>query len=185
MNPYSTDPTPGVLSVANYDDGGTGSRDNAIASSSSRGKNGTVATYPDLAAPGTDITSACRPYLAICATGLDTVDPDYNTISGTSMAAPHIAGYVAVLQQVALEQSGQPLSPAAIETLLVDTAHQFGARTYGPDTRNPASASGTSLRRRPRSRRRPGCRRATDRPDLDAGRRRRVPHQRPLHRPRW
>ena len=59
-NPYSTDPTPGVLSVANYDDAGSGARDNALNSSSSRGARGTVSTYPDLSAPGTDITSACR-----------------------------------------------------------------------------------------------------------------------------
>jgi serine protease AprX len=144
-NPYSTDPTPGVLSVANYDDANTGSRDNALDASSSRGEAGTVSTYPDLAAPGTDITSACRPYLPICATGLDTADPDYNTITGTSMAAPHIAGYVAVLQEIALAQSGQRLSPAAVEDLLLDTAHQFGERSYETDTRNPDSTTGTSF----------------------------------------
>lgn len=144
-NPYSVDPTPGVISVANYDDAGTGSRDNALNSSSSRGLAGTVATYPDISAPGTNITSACRVYLPICSTGLDTADPDYNTISGTSMAAPHIAGYVALLQQAAYTQSGQLLSPAAVEDLLLDTAHQFGTRTYEPDTRNPDSSTGTSF----------------------------------------
>lgn len=144
-NPYSVDPTPGVISVANYDDAGTGSRDNALSSSSSRGLAGNVATYPDISAPGTNITSACRVYLPVCSTGLDTADPDYNTISGTSMAAPHIAGYVALLQQAAYEQSGQLLSPAAVEDLLLDTAHQFGSRTYETDTRNPDSSTGTSF----------------------------------------
>ena len=144
-NPYSTDPTPGVLSVANYDDADTGSRDNALDASSSRGTAGNVSTYPDLSAPGTDITSACRPYLPICATGLDTADPDYNTITGTSMAAPHVAGYIAVLQQIALEQSGQRLSPGAVEDLLLNTAYQFGARTYEADSRNPDTSTGTSF----------------------------------------
>ncbi len=144
-NPYSVDPTPGVISVANYDDAGTGSRDNALNASSSRGLAGSVATYPDVSAPGTNITSACRVYLPICATGLDTADPDYNTISGTSMAAPHVAGYVAVLQQAAYEQSGQLLSPAAIEDLILDTAHQYGSRTYETDTRNADSSTGTSF----------------------------------------
>ena len=144
-NPYSTDPTPGVLSVANYDDANTGSRDNALAPSSSRGQAGDVSTYPDLAAPGTSITSACRPYLPVCATGFDTVDPNYNTITGTSMAAPHVAGYIAVLQQIAVQQTGQRLSPGAIEQLLVDTTHQFGSRSYEPDTRNPGSTTGTSF----------------------------------------
>ncbi len=144
-NPYSTDPTPGVLSVANYDDGDQGSRDNALNSSSSRGLSGNAATYPDISAPGTDITAACRVYLPVCSTGFDTTDPDYNTITGTSMAAPHVAGYVAVLQQAAVEQTGQPLSPGAIEDLMVNTAYQFGSRTYEADPRNADSTTGTSF----------------------------------------
>ena len=144
-NPYSTDPTPGVLSVANYDDADSGSRDNALNSSSSRGQAGDVSTYPDLSAPGTNITSACRVYLPICSTGFDTADPDYNTITGTSMAAPHVAGYVALLQQAAVAQTGTTLSPGAIEDLLLDTAHPFGSRTYETDTRNPDSTTGTSF----------------------------------------
>ena len=145
-NPYSVDPTPGILSVANYDDGGTANRDNVLDSSSSRGKKGDVSTYPDLSAPGANITAACRPYLSVCATGLDTADPNYNTISGTSMAAPHIAGYIAVLQGIAVRKTGSVLTPAQIEDLLVDTAHQFGAdRTYETDTRNPDSTTTTSF----------------------------------------
>jgi subtilisin family serine protease len=144
-NPYSVDPTPGVISVANYDDAGTGSRDNALDASSSRGLAGDPATYPDISAPGTDITSACRVYLPICSTGLDTADPDYNTISGTSMAAPHIAGYVALIQQAAVAQTGRILSPGAVEDLFLDTAHPFGSRTYEPDSRNPDSSTGTSF----------------------------------------
>ena len=61
------------------------------------------------------------------------------------MAAPHIAGYVAVLQQAAVEQTGQPLSPGAIEDLMVDTAYQFGSRTYEADPRNADSTTGTSF----------------------------------------
>ena len=73
-NGPGADPTPGIMSVANYDDAGTGSRDNDLDSSSSRGKDGAPFTYPDISAPGANITSACRPYLPICATGLDTAD---------------------------------------------------------------------------------------------------------------
>jgi len=145
VNPPSQDPTPGVLSVANYDDAGTGNRDNALEWGSSRGLNGSPATYPDLAAPGTYITSACRPWLQACTSGLDGNDPDYNTITGTSMAAPHITGYVAVLQQAALETTGQLLSAGAIEDLIVDTAHQFGARTWETDLRNSDSETPTSF----------------------------------------
>ncbi|MEC9051669.1 MAG: S8 family serine peptidase, partial [Actinomycetota bacterium] len=146
VNPPSQDPTPGVLSVANYDDAGAGSRDNDLDSSSSRGLEASVTTYPDLSAPGADITSACRPYLPICATGLDLADPDYNTISGTSMAAPHVAGYVAVLQSLAMERTGAFITPAEMENLLVDTVHQYGAsRPYVADTRNTVAKTTTSF----------------------------------------
>ncbi|MCW2793846.1 MAG: exported protein of unknown function, putative Peptidase domain [Nocardioides sp.] len=146
-NPYSVDPTGGVISVANYDDAGTASRDNDLDSSSSRGLRSDVSTYPDISAPGANITSACRPWLPVCSTGLDTADPNYNTISGTSMAAPHIAGYVAVLQQVAMKKLGRLLTPAEVEDLMLDTTHQFGgaSREYVTDTRNPDATSGTSF----------------------------------------
>jgi serine protease AprX len=131
-NPPGQSPTPGVISVANYDDGGTGTRDNALDPSSSRGENGRPTTYPDVSAPGTNITSACRPYLTVCATGLDTADPNYNTISGTSMATPHIAGYVADLFQ-----ADPTLTPAEIEDVLEDTAYKFTAGApYEADPRN-------------------------------------------------
>lgn len=145
VNPYSLDPTPGVLSIANYDDLDTGTRDNDLAPGSSRGLASDRSTYPDLSAPGTRITSACRAYLVICAAGGDTDDPDYNTLTGTSMAAPHITGYVAVLQQAALATTGQLLTPGAVEDLILDTAHHFGSRTWVTDTRNPDSTTGTSF----------------------------------------
>ena len=122
---YGQSPTPGIISVANYDDQGTGTREGTLNASSSRGQDGAVATYPDVSAPGTNITAACRPYLAIC--GPTTTDD--GTISGTSMAAPHVAGIVAQLFQV-----DPSLTPAEIENVLEDTAHKFtfGA-AYEPD----------------------------------------------------
>lgn len=112
-------PLPGVLMVANYDDGGIAARDNALNASSSRGRRGYPETYPDVAAPGTSILSACRPYLPICTSAY--ADPNYGEISGTSMAAPHVAGVVALLLQAHPE-----LTPAQVEDVLEDTAHQFG-----------------------------------------------------------
>ncbi len=116
LNPESQDPTPGVLAVANYNDADSGTREGGIAETSSRGREGAVGTYPDLSAPGTSITSACRTHLTICTDG-----DDYGTISGTSMAAPHVAGIVAQLFQVK-----PPITPAGIEDVLEDTAHRFG-----------------------------------------------------------
>ncbi|WP_328990994.1 S8 family serine peptidase [Kribbella sp. NBC_01245] len=136
-NPSGQDPTGGILSVASYYDQATGTRDGQVSSFSSRGKNGSVGTYPDLAAPGEDITSSCRIYLPVCTTGLAPLElGDYNTISGTSMAAPHIAGIVAQLFQ-----ANPSATPAQVETALVSTAHQFtNGAPYQPDPRGGSTS---------------------------------------------
>ncbi len=133
-NPPGQSPVPGVISVANYDDGGTGTRDGSLDSSSSRGEATRRETFPDLSAPGTDITSACKPTLTICRT-LPGPDPDpyYGTISGTSMATPHVVGIVAQLIQAG-RQEGVELTPGQIEDVLEDTAYKFAfGAAYQPD----------------------------------------------------
>jgi serine protease AprX len=126
-NPPGQDPTPGVVMVASYDDQGTGTRNGTVSSFSSRGAAGHPETYPDISAPGSDITSSCRPYLPICSTGLDPHNGPgpldigtFNTISGTSMATPHIVGIVTQLFQVAPNAT-----PAQIEDALKATAVKF------------------------------------------------------------
>lgn len=139
-NPPSQDPTPGVVGVASYFDQDTGTRDGLVSDYSSRGLAGDASTYPDISAPGEDITSACRPYLVICSTGLDPRNGPgpldvgtFNTISGTSMAAPHIAGIVAQLFQAKPDAT-----PAEIEDALTSTAHQYADGA-------PYDADGTSF----------------------------------------
>ncbi len=135
-NPPGQDPTPGILTVANYDDGGAANRDNVLESSSSRGNKGRPLTYPDLSAPGSDILSACRPQLAICR-GTTTTDLNYGVIGGTSMAAPHIAGIVAQLFQ-----ANPNLSPGEVEDALEDTARPFAfGGSYEPDVTNDGITS--------------------------------------------
>jgi serine protease AprX len=126
-NPPGMDPTPGVISVASFNDLGTGTRDGKVSDFSSRGKAGDQSTYPDISAPGENITSSCRLYLAICSTGLDpqngpgaTDIGTFNTISGTSMAAPHIAGIVAQLFQ-----ANPSATPAQVEDALKTTAYKY------------------------------------------------------------
>jgi serine protease AprX len=126
-NPPGQDPTPGVIMVASYDDRGTGTRDGVVSDFSSRGAAGHPETYPDVSAPGSDITSSCRPYLVICSTGLDPHNGPgpldvgtFNTISGTSMATPHVVGIVAQLFQVAPDATA-----AQIEDAIKATAYRF------------------------------------------------------------
>ncbi len=123
-NPPGQDPTGGVISVASYNDLETGTRDGKVSEFSSRGRSGDRSTYPDISAPGDTITSSCRIYLVICSTGMDPIDAgNYNTISGTSMAAPHIAGIVAQLFQ---KSPGS--TPGQVESAMKSTAYKY---TFG------------------------------------------------------
>lgn len=136
-SPTCVDPTPGVICVASYDDQGTGTRTGTVSTFSSRGRSGQVNTYPDVSAPGTDITSTCRLTLPICATGSQVFSPvnTYSVLSGTSMAAPHIAGIAAQLYQ-----ANPALSPADVEDILEDTALAFtDGAAYEADPTNPTT----------------------------------------------
>lgn len=147
-NPPGQDPTPGIIMVASYDDLGTGTRNGNVSSFSSRGMAGNPSTYPDVSAPGSNITSACRLYLLICSTGLDPQNGPglfdigtFNTISGTSMATPHVAGIVAQLFQAAPDAT-----PADIEDAIKATAYKFddGApyEAFGPNTTSVDKGTG-------------------------------------------
>jgi len=148
-NPPGQDPTGGILSVASYSDQETGTRDGVVSEFSSRGAAADSSTWPDLSAPGDTITSACRPYLPICATGLDNRSGPglldvgtFNTISGTSMAAPHVAGIVAQLFQ-----ADPSATPAEVEAALTGTAHRFtdGAPYATVGDRTTSFDKGTGL----------------------------------------
>ncbi len=140
LSSTAKDPTPGVITAANYDDLGTATRNGVLDSSSSRGRKGTAVNYPDLSAPGANITSTCNAALPVCRLEIVPTTawaPRYATISGTSMASPHIAGAVALLYQ-----ARPGLTPTQVEDVLQDTAYRFGdATSYEADPQNTGGAT--------------------------------------------
>lgn len=137
-NGYGKHPLPGVLQVASYDDGDTGSRQGTLAIDSSRGAANDPATWPDVSAPGEGITAPCKAVAIFCTFNLVTASaPYYARLSGTSYAAPHAAGVVALLYQAEPD-----LTPAEAEDLIEDAAHHFPAGgAYTVDPSNPDSLS--------------------------------------------
>lgn len=137
---FCKDPTPGVICVANYDDAGSGTINGFLSSSSSRGKKSNAAEFPDIAAPGTDITSTCFQGIqgqVTCTSGETRWQPGYGTITGTSMATPHVASTIALIAQAA-----PSLTPAQIENLIQDTARKIGSN--GAYEADPQNAGGTT-----------------------------------------
>ncbi|WP_028663234.1 S8 family serine peptidase [Saccharomonospora halophila] len=148
-NPPGQDPTPGVLSVASYNDQGTGTRDGTVSDFSSRGAASEPQSWPDVSAPGENILSACRPTQALCLTssqpenGPGPLDlATYNVMSGTSMAAPQVTGIVAQLFQ-----ADPQATPGEVEHAIKSTAHKYtdGAAYEQVDGYTSSYDKGTGL----------------------------------------
>ena len=90
----------------------------AVASTTRQGGRSSFSNYGsgiDVAAPGSDIASTLN-------SGTTTPSTEgYAIYSGTSMAAPHVAGVVAMMQSVA----PSPLTPAGVESMLKSTLRSF------------------------------------------------------------
>lgn len=129
-------PTPGIIGVANYADsqGSTsGRRDLCVYTSSSRGASSDARTWPDLAAPGTNVMSVWG-IAASENSRLPTGANSYKALTGTSMAAPHVAGIVALMLE-----ANPSLTPAEVEYLLKSTADELscGVPSVRADVTHP------------------------------------------------
>ncbi|MGW0458753.1 S8 family peptidase [Streptomyces tendae] len=93
---------PGVLTVGAVD------RDDTTASFSSRGPVAVTHTLkPEISAPGVDISAASAGGRGVYA---------YRTMSGTSMATPHVAGAAAVVRQAHPDWSAQQIKAALVSS---------------------------------------------------------------------
>jgi serine protease AprX len=109
-----------LITVANVDPNGTiGRSDDVIRYSSSRGPTWNGRRKPDIAAPGTNIVSAAYDWDG----GFLGSNPTFVPKTGTSMAAPHIAGAAALLRQAGVTD------PLAIKALLINTTDSLTWRS--------------------------------------------------------
>ncbi|WP_327298855.1 S8 family serine peptidase [Streptomyces sp. NBC_01197] len=98
---------------------------------------GDNALKPDLSAPGVDILAARSQYAE--GTGA------YQTMSGTSMATPHVAGVAALLAQKHPDWTGQQLKDALMSTskTLPDPVYTLGAGRVDVPAATTASITAT------------------------------------------
>jgi serine protease AprX len=115
---------PFVITVGATDDRGTPDpSDDVMAPFSSYGTTTSGVTKPDLVAPGTNIISTLASPQAVLAQAHPDhlVGDSYFRLSGTSMAAPMVAGAAALLLQ-----SNPTLTPDQVKYRLAATARPFG-----------------------------------------------------------
>ncbi|MFE2632650.1 S8 family serine peptidase [Streptomyces sp. NPDC059374] len=137
----NTGPAPSTLGTPGAADAaltvGAVDRDDSLASFSSRGpRYGDGAVKPDVTAPGVGIVAA----RAQGTTLGDPVDSHYVSLSGTSMATPHVAGAAALLVQQHPDWSPQQLKDALTST--ASTVTGTGATEQGGGRVDLAAATG-------------------------------------------
>jgi len=104
------------------------SNPNTIAGSSSKGFTADERIKPEVASPGVDIIST---HSSVGRIGPISSNPNYSTISGTSMAAPNVTAMAALIREyyIGLRGTSNP-SAALVKATLINGAVDIGYGTY-------------------------------------------------------
>ena len=137
VDPTITNPASAynIIVVANMDDQNTDDRNDDVRRlSSSVGPTIGGRKKPDITAPGTNIISTNANWDADAGGGA--TKSDYVSMSGTSMAAPHVAAAVLLLEQAGVHD------PMAQKAVLINTADAWDSNeTSATDDDGPVSGS--------------------------------------------
>lgn len=98
----------------------------AVSSFSSKGPTLDGRIFPTVSAPGENVVSARAPDGTLPCQGPVDAAALYCTISGTSMAAPHVTGASALIHQWWKKERGGLPSPTMVKSLLVNSATDMG-----------------------------------------------------------
>src|SRR6185295_14370805 len=109
-----------VLTVAGFNDVGTvASTDDVVLGFSSRGPTPGGRKKPDLTAPGGAVVAPSSAWNS------PPSNPDFTAMSGTSFAAPHVAGAMTLLEGAGIAD------PMAQRAILINSARDWTGRVDG------------------------------------------------------
>ncbi|XP_034689162.1 subtilisin-like protease SBT4.6 [Vitis riparia] len=116
-----------------------------VASFSSRGPNSVIPEImkPDITAPGVDILAAFSPIPKL----VDGISVEYNILSGTSMACPHVAGIAAYVKSFHPAWSASAIRSALMTTArpMKVSANLHGVLSFGSGHVDPVKAISPGL----------------------------------------